>query len=65
MIWLLAKSYARIGFRSSTAAKGLEEFTHRNGRVCHTVGETPLVVIPRKDATHVAIHDFGLIRCKD
>src|SRR6516165_12177102 len=41
------------------------ELAHRHRGVDHTVGETPLIVVPRYDADQRAVDDLGLIHVED
>src|ERR1700759_5683010 len=39
----------------------LQQLAHRHGRVGHTVGEAPFIVVPRHHPHQVAVHDLGLV----
>src|SRR5579883_1240890 len=41
------------------------QLAHRDGGVGHTVGEAPLVVIPRHHADQRAVHNLGLVHVED
>ena len=52
-------------YRASRGLTTLQVLSHFDCSVRHSIGKAPFIVIPREDTHHVAIHDFGLIRCKD
>src|SRR3954452_20041128 len=42
-----------------------DQLAHRHRGIDHTIGEAPLVVVPRQHRHHRAVHDLGLVHVED